>query len=196
MTPAPHQGTIGVEIARSEVLPQGKLRLTEVTDLHAKGVTKLIRMIRIALLIPCVMAAATAPVVAGEVTLDVAKDYYDVGETVWFTIANETGLEVYFPHMPIYEIRDHTGTEIYPGIHSTVLVGFGPGQSETFSWEQVYSGGGQVPAGMYFVTADWYYAKEPPASKSRIADVFYIVDMSGVEPPAPSSWGRIKGLFR
>lgn len=151
---------------------------------------------RFAFAILCLLVGMCPLCRAGEVTLEVAEEYYDMGDTVYFTITNETGLEVLFPHKPIYEIRDSTGYEVYPQIHQTVFVFWDPGHSETYGWGQEYPGGAQVPEGMYYTTASWDYAPGPLAYLFEVADTFYITDMSSVEPPAPSSWGRIKSLFR
>jgi hypothetical protein len=133
---------------------------------------------------------------ASEVTLETSKEYYYVGETVDFTIANGSIFTIAFPMDPIYTICNDTGTEVFPIIHADWLVFFDPGHWEDFAWQQCYEGGGQVPEGMYYITADHYPNTDPWEPKVSMADTFWISALSSVEPRLYPSWGKIKSLFR
>jgi hypothetical protein len=133
---------------------------------------------------------------AGEVTLEILGEYYSIGDTVYFAITNGLSDIAAFGHDPIYEIRDSSGTEVYPGIHVEWVVYFEPGHSEAFVWTQEHAGGWQVSEGMYYITATWFVEGGPPELGGTLADTLWITEMSGVEPPPCFSWGRVKSLFK
>jgi hypothetical protein len=135
------------------------------------------------------------PCLAEEVTLEISKNCYTIGETVYFTVRNGMSDSIAFIYDPIYEIRDSTGTEIFPVIHAEWLVFFEPGHAETLDWPQEYPNGSQVPDGRYHITAEWFVEGGPPDLGGILADTLWILPTSGVQPPSPSSWGRIRALF-
>ena len=149
------------------------------------------------LLLTALLAGGIAvEVAAGEVTLETSKEYYHVGETVDFTIANGSVFTIAFPMEPIYTICDEAGTEVFPVIHAEWLVFFDPGHSEDFAWEQCYSEGGQVPEGLYYITADHYPNTDPWEPMVSLRDTLWISALSSVEFQAYPSWGKIKSLFK
>lgn len=133
---------------------------------------------------------------AEEVTLEIFSECYLIGDTVYFAITNGLSSTVAFYQQPIYEIRDSSGTEIYPVVHIPWIIHFEPAHSDTFFWTQQYSEGGQVPEGMYYITASWYVQSGPPDPGGTAADTLWIAETSGVEPPFFFSWGRVKALFK
>lgn len=144
----------------------------------------------------CVVTGIAMLCASEEVTLVISKQYYAVGETVYFTVTNGLADSIAFIYDPIYEVRDSTGTEIFPVTHGEWLVYFEPGHSETLFWRQQYPNGSQVPEGMYYITAKWVVDMGPPDLQGILADTLWITQMSAVEPAIGLSWGRIKVLFR
>ena len=143
-----------------------------------------------------VFVLSTATLCPGEeVTLDISKDYYAIGEIVHFTVTNGLSDTIAFIYEPIYEIRDSSGTEVFPIMHGEWLVFFEPGHSESLWWEQDHAGGWQMSEGRYHITATWFVEGGPRLLGGNLADTLWITSTSGVEPPNPPSWGRIKALF-
>lgn len=153
---------------------------------------------RLMVLVPvfCIILGISVLCFADEVTLETSKNCYAVGETVYFTVTNGLSDWIAFIHDPIYEIRDSTGTEIFPVMHGEWLVYFEPGHAETFSWTQEHAGGWQVPEGRYHITATWFIDGGGPFLQGVLADTLWIMQTSGVEPANCLPWGRIKALFK
>jgi hypothetical protein len=98
--------------------------------------------------------------------------------------------------MPIYEIRDSTGTLVWPGNHQPAFEDFPPGRSETYWWDQRNHAGSYVDPDEYHITAYWFVVDSAPRIEGDLADTIWVVDMSHVLPPIPTSWGRVKSLYR
>jgi hypothetical protein len=151
--------------------------------------------IRLMMVASPIVLAAWAMSYAGGVVVETSSGIYDPGDTVYFTISNETGYEIYFPKFPIYAVLDSAGYEVYPQNHIPTFEYWDPGYSEDYAWGQNYSGGPYVPEGVYYIETEWRRASAPQ-SGGVAADTFWIYDRSSVDPPLPATWGRMKALYR
>lgn len=138
------------------------------------------------------LAVSASTCLAADISIQTSSEVYEIGDTVYFSVANQALRTVTFARDPIYSISDSTGFVVYPADHNEADITWEPGHSETFAWLQT-SAGGKVPLGRYFVSVHYYPGDAGPAVTR--ADTFRIVT-TGCTVDCATSWGHIKSLFR
>jgi hypothetical protein len=98
--------------------------------------------------------AGAAQAQDGSVSLTTSYPFYEVGETVSFTLTNNTsgGLEM---GVTPYVIKRGSQT-VYAPISILVVSTLGPGQSRTWTWRQIDNAGNPVTPGLYQVVLQYW----------------------------------------
>jgi hypothetical protein len=147
------------------------------------------------LALPTLAAAAGLHVSTGQL-------YYDVGDTVRFTVRNDHDENVYMPSFPYWSITEEATGLIgasctgLPTVHSIA-----PGVSESHTWTQIMCETGDPAApGLYRLRVDYWLDSSPDVDRTG-STLFCI----GAECDIPtgigdgvvaSSWGQVRALFR
>lgn len=130
----------------------------------------------------------------GTVTLEASSDCYAVGDTVRFTLMNGSDSTIYMPHSPVWSVWDASAdTLVFPALVLWIIVGLGPDSSATYQWPQIDYHLNQVSQGPYRVEVTYSPQMSPWNPNSTVTDSFYVGGASATEP---STWGRIKSLYR
>ena len=130
----------------------------------------------------------------GTVTLEASSDCYAVGDTVRFTLTNNTDSTIQMPHSPVWSVWDASGdTLVYPALVFWVTVPLGPDSSETYQWPQIDYHLNQVSQGPYWVEVTYSPQLVHWNPNFTVTDSFYVGGASATEQ---STWGSIKSLYR
>jgi hypothetical protein len=127
-----------------------------------------------------------------DITLSLSQPSYEVGDTVSFTLANQTEWVIQLPAWPPWRITDSLGVTLAPCGVVPIIVEFHPGRSDYWEWNQLTCWDGpQVPQGRYRLSVD-YWSECCPGENFSVEAWFTI----GMVPVEPTTWGRVKAVFR
>lgn len=144
----------------------------------------------VALLVGATVAQRTID----DVTLETSQAAYYFGDLVEFTLTNASDSTLTMGSSPpwtIYSVT--TGQHVFPENSLTVEVYLGPGESESWQWDQQHYSGGQVTAGFYYVALPFSYGTHGTGGGGVLADTFEVKDPT---PVRRSTWGQIRDLWR
>jgi hypothetical protein len=136
------------------------------------------------------ISPAFAPTTS-EITLNTSRACYASGDTVAFTLTNNSDSVFWVSHLPVWSIRDVAADSlVYPLFVYWVFVSLDTNQSATYQWNQRDYHGTQVPAGTYLVRVSGTLGKLGQAV--TVADTF---DIGGASQTVPDSWGSVKSRW-
>jgi hypothetical protein len=152
------------------------------------------RLFAAILAVALVLAGLGAAFAQGTVTLEASSDCYAVGDTVRFTLTNNTDSTIYMPYSPVWSVWDASAdTLVYPYLVFWVTVPLGPDSSETYLWPQFDYHLNQVSQGPYWVEVTYSPQLVPWNPNSTVIDSFYVGGASATEP---GTWGSIKSMYK
>ena len=153
------------------------------------------RLVQVLALLVAASAVLVSPALAptnSEVTLNTSQTCYASGDTVAFTLANNSDSVLWMNRMPVWSIRDVSADSlIYPLYVYWVYVSLDTNESATYQWDQCDYHGNQVAAGTYLVKVSGTLGLAGPGV--TVADTF---DIGGASPVESETWGRLKSLWR
>jgi len=136
------------------------------------------------------ISPALAPTVS-EISLDTSQSCYASGDTVSFTLANDSDSVLWVSHIPVWSIRDVSADSlVYPLFVFWGYVSLDTSESAVYQWDQRDYHGTQVPAGTYLVKVGGTLGMLGPAV--TVADTF---DIGGASATIPDSWGNLKSRW-
>jgi hypothetical protein len=148
----------------------------------------------LALLTVAALALASAVVSSGrsDITLQTSAASYCSGDTVRFTLANDSDSSFWMNSTPSWRIRSVSpDTLIFPYYVFWLMWSLGPDSSLTFEWDQKDYHGNQVPQGSYYVTVSGSLGMTGPAASA--ADTFNITGASATDRV---SWSGLKAGWK
>jgi hypothetical protein len=157
---------------------------------NSKGVLAMKQIVRalpavLALLI--LMASSAFAPTEDDLSLATSAVCYAIGDTVAFTLTNNSDSVFGVPYCPPWSIGDAAAESlIYPSKVFQVLYYLGPHRSETYYWNQKDYHANQVTAGTYAVMVIGTLGELGPVVSA--ADTFDI----GCAATVSHTWGRIK----
>lgn len=146
------------------------------------------------------LVLTTRPAVAGSVTVVTSQQYYEIGALVEYTFTNGLDETIWMNGFPYWWIlRVDTQTLVFPCVGLPVFSPLGPGQSETYNWDQIVCSTGQQAApGLYWVGLTYWTDSDPTLIDVRAP--FCVGSDCGPtaadELRRVGSWGGVKSLYR
>ena len=155
---------------------------------------RLATRLSLAVAVCCLLLAGTAATSSrSDMTIETDAASYCSGDTVCFTITNNSDSLLWISNLPGWTVWDASAdTLIYPLYVLWVMWSIDSDSSATGCWPQIDYHLNQVPAGQYYVKTDGVLGTGGPGVSA--ADTFSIT--TGASPAEEESWSTIKSFWR
>ena len=147
----------------------------------------------LAVAVVCLLLAGTAAVSSrSDLTIETDAATYCSGDTVCFTITNNSDSTLWISNMPGWSVWEAAAdTLIFPLYVLWAMWSIDPDSSVMDCWPQIDYHLNQVPQGKYYVTIDGVLGNGGPSASA--VDTFTITGASSV---SPTSWSEAKSRWR
>ena len=143
--------------------------------------------------VACFLLAGTAAISSrGDVTLETDAETYCTGDSVWFTITNNSDSVLWINNLPGWSVWDASvDTLILPLNVLWVMWSLDPDSSSLECWPQFDYHMNQVPQGKYYIKVNGVLGNGGPSVSD--ADT---VNITGASPVSSKSWSQAKSRLR
>jgi hypothetical protein len=146
----------------------------------------------IVVIVALAIAGSVASSGRGSVTLQTSASSYCSGDTVSFTLANDTDSSLWLIYAPPWSVHSVSPDSLIVPLYVYWLYwSVGPDSSITYTWNQKDYHGNQVPQGSYYVKVSGSLGQQGQAV--TVVDTFSVTGASGA---VPTSWGGLKAGWK
>jgi hypothetical protein len=148
-----------------------------------------------------IVPATPAELCAARVDVETTKTYYELGETVEFTVTNNLTETIWLNGYPYWRaIEDASGEHMAPCVGLPMIYPMSSGASESDRWSQINCHTGEpVAPGLYWIQVKYWTDSDPTV---RIAHAAFCIG-DGCDLPTAvqeavltAPWGFVKGRYR
>jgi len=149
-------------------------------------------VISIAAILALAIGGSIASAGRGTVTLDTSQSSYCSGDTVRFTLANDTDSSFWMNCAPPWSVRSVSPDSlVFPLYVYWLYWSMAPDSSIVYTWDQKDYHGNQVPQGNYYVRVRGTLGMQ--GQSVTVVDTFSV---TGASDAAPTSWGSLKAGWK